>query len=909
MNEYTSRILRIGIVNSGMFELLDLNMDVKAIHFIAENNVGKTSLIELIQFLYFHDLRDITFSKSHAESMPFYFRREGSYILFEVRTVARTKRTVGIYGKGTRDSRKIFVFDGSFDLDDFLDDRRCVFPLAQVKQKFFGRDFHIFPQLKHYEKALLGQHPTAHHNVQMFDLSVSNFRLLRKLLQGLLRLDRLTAKETQQFLIEIVETSTVKTKINIAHDFERKNRGIHRMRQHLDTLRQLAPIITTWQTLEQQIDIITRELEAHSERLYHVSCCYLAHLEDQLTRCQTDYEIRERELETNETRKNTFIEKRTESKTRLDELTRTIKQFEALQTFCDQHSQFHAEQTRNTLIHQKIDLEKLFATIQVEDLRKLRRQLRQRHKKQEQLQSQMQNRTFEQVWIEAQFPAEHRALLKFLLSEELLSFSVESIVSDHDEVLRISRKVTNYLDQDGTFTGFGVTIPKATWYMPEEESESIEERLETIQHEIHELERKIEAAEHREKKEQELREIEQRIQQQDEVLRKFDQLQRFENEYGSLSKCRERHEQVQTEYSRLSEELHRTESRIAALRAQSQQLYVCLEGIKGQIQDTRRTHQALKAYMTECPEEILALPERDLAEEYRLGQRRIEDRRRELKLLEKELSEPQSALEERYDREAPEISFEQWVQNKLNITHEIGRVEEQLRESYQNLITEVSKELSNLLQSFETVQNKVADLNDRIRKVSISNIERIEVTVKKSDLVDAIRQTGQIQEDLFSRAREQTFSFEEAQTFVEEYLVGKLQVKYGGEIHLRDMFRLEFVVKFFHSEKPMTTSEIHKFESHGTETGIKIVLYLGLIKLLQERRKSLGARIPFFLDEVGSIDSNNLKQLITYCAAHNFLPIFASPDIRPDIPYNYIFKRNGDRSYLENVVIITDKEE
>lgn len=120
------------------------------------------------------------------------------------------------------------------------------------------------------------------------------------------------------------------------------------------------------------------------------------------------------------------------------------------------------------------------------------------------------------------------------------------------------------------------------------------------------------------------------------------------------------------------------------------------------------------------------------------------------------------------------------------------------------------------------------------------------------------------------------------------------------------MFKLEFKVWFAHSQNPQTTTEIHQFESHGTETGIKIVLYLGLIRLLQGQKKSLNARLPFFLDEVGSIDSNNLKQLITYCTNNNFLPIFASPDVRQDISHNYIFRRTGQRSVLVNELIITE---
>ena len=79
--------------------------------------------------------------------------------------------------------------------------------------------------------------------------------------------------------------------------------------------------------------------------------------------------------------------------------------------------------------------------------------------------------------------------------------------------------------------------------------------------------------------------------------------------------------------------------------------------------------------------------------------------------------------------------------------------------------------------------------------------------------------------------------------------------------------------------------------------------------MLQERKNIVGTRIPFFLDEVGSIDSANLKQLIDYCERNNFLPIFASPEIRKDISHNYLFRRNGSRSYLETVIKISKNKQ
>lgn len=236
MSHYISSIRKIGVINSGMFDTLSLNFDVAAVHLVGANNVGKTSLIALIQFLFFPNIKEMYFIKSSGESMNFYFRPEGSYILFEVRTITGGIRTVGIYGTGGSDSRVYFVFNGSFDIKDFLTLDNFPVALQDLQANFFARKFARFDKFERYEDALLGLHTRGDYNVPMFDLSKTNFRLLRKLMQGLLRLDRIDAADVQQFLIRTVEKGTIKTRFNLLQDFEQKYRHINQLRIELREL-------------------------------------------------------------------------------------------------------------------------------------------------------------------------------------------------------------------------------------------------------------------------------------------------------------------------------------------------------------------------------------------------------------------------------------------------------------------------------------------------------------------------------------------------------------------------------------------------------------------------------------------------------------------------------------------------
>jgi len=82
-------------------------------------------------------------------------------------------------------------------------------------------------------------------------------------------------------------------------------------------------------------------------------------------------------------------------------------------------------------------------------------------------------------------------------------------------------------------------------------------------------------------------------------------------------------------------------------------------------------------------------------------------------------------------------------------------------------------------------------------------IERIELEVAESEIVEAIRQTSALQPSLFSVGQASSATGD-AQDMIENYLDNLRN--YGQEISLADMFRLQFQVWFSHSSKPVVTT-------------------------------------------------------------------------------------------------------
>jgi hypothetical protein len=313
----------------------------------------------------------------------------------------------------------------------------------------------------------------------------------------------------------------------------------------------------------------------------------------------------------------------------------------------------------------------------------------------------------------------------------------------------------------------------------------------------------------------------------------------------------------------------------------------------------------LEVFTSDLPASLATLTLEAMRDEYILVRGDLSEIVKSLGRLQSELDEPRAELEARYEKVGTDISFEKWLALKTNLAGEIEGLEAQLTREYDGIFTVVRAKLSKVTQAYESVEAQVAALNKAVRNVRISNIEQIGIDLEKTSLLDAIDLSIPGQMDLFA-VRSGAGSLEEAHAQVEDYFNHIKQ--YGNEINLKDMFRLKFSVKFTHQAQPVERYEIHRFESNGTETGVKIVIYLGLIGLLQERKNIVATRIPFFLDEVGSIDSENLNQLIAYCSRNNFLPIFASPEIRKDISHNYLFRRNGSRSFLASVVRISERK-
>ena len=906
MREVVSSILKLGLINSGMFDTLELNTDVRAVHLVGDNNVGKTSLIELIQFLYFPDLREMHFSKSLSETLAFYFRREGSYVLFTVRTVRGTQRTLGVYGTGSAESRRVFAFDGAFALANFLDEQQHVLPPQRVSVRLADRRFYLYPRAEDHERGLVGEQSEDHANVHLFDMGRGNFRLLRRLLQNLLRLERLTARDIRLFLNALVESTGAKTRIDIARDFDRKYAEIRTIRERINSLLRLKPLIDQWTAANERFAQATTAEQAARVRLSYATQRYTVLLEEQQRELSGRAAAISAALAELEEQRQQLANQIAAQRSRMGELQRTIEELQRLTERCAGHRREDVRAERDQLSYQAIELQTRIERAGSVNVTQIEDRLRRAREDRDRIRRRIESRTVSHLLAEADLSDDQRALLRFLLAEQLLSLPLASTVVDVAQLLEAARTAAAHIDAQGMFHGFGLTITRDLWYRSATDEEPLADRLAEVEQRIIAHERELTIARDREQVQQQIRSLQRHVSELETLLGALQRLEELETSSGGgpsivreLESCRREQQELEARQRPLANRVRANQDEQVALRTE-------LSTLRQRLDEVRLVGREI-GYATEpYPTDIAGVAVHELAELFRLSRDRYHDQRSERRRAEMALHEPRARLDDLYEREAPETPFAAWVTEKRLLTAEVERLEVQLRESYANLVTLVKGELDRLTQAFEVVRSRVAELNNGIRRVSISNIERIELQVQESQLVEAIRQTSRLQLDMFAPITG-SLSLEAAEQQIEEYLVGTLRA-HGRELNLDDLFQLEFRVTYARTGEQRTVTEIHAFESNGTAIGVKIVVYLGLIRLLQGVRRGVVTRIPFFLDEVGSLSSNNVRQIIAYCAEHNFLPIFASPTIRSDISHSYLLQREGDRSRLINEVILTERE-
>jgi hypothetical protein len=229
------------------------------------------------------------------------------------------------------------------------------------------------------------------------------------------------------------------------------------------------------------------------------------------------------------------------------------------------------------------------------------------------------------------------------------------------------------------------------------------------------------------------------------------------------------------------------------------------------------------------------------------------------------------------------------------VEEEVALIEDKER-SVQSLLESISAQFATpaytLLKRYEEFKEFIYNkFNTKLSQTRISDIESLTIElVDNKRLVDEVRKISQIQQI----SGQLMFEFDNSENLkvLDHYLEN------GQTIDFDDLFDITLHLSRKGSSKQVDLGQ--QIESDGTDKMIRLVIVMNIINRLALADHE--NRIALFIDEVATIDKQNRPELVRFCKEHFFIPIFAAPDAVPGFgKYYFIFRNAGKININEKV--------
>ena len=878
---------RLILLRSGKYDYGEVEL-VSPLHLVGANNVGKTSLISVLQFLYIDDQRSMHFSREMAETRRYYFPDHNSYILFECLTPGGYQ-VVGVQGLGPMRSYEFrrFAYQGQYDLADFIDEDRRIRPPEEIANRLAAKEYRLL-EPRHLQAALTGLGDNRGVNLALVPIRQrDHYQRFRAVFGNLLRLAHLRQDELKQFLLEIHQGEFQQRSIDLEANFSSQYRKVCREAEELRELKAIAVDVRRVLDLACERDELRRQLPG----LWEAVRSAYADAEGELTRLRHQAETRAADL-TEEERRNLALTKDrnaqlTEVHKQIGDLTgRLQRQAEDAREFRDYLADFE----RSRLTQMETEMQQLGLALQQGagekparvrerivraegDLRRLRLQ-------KERFASTFSARLFQS------FPEQAVEELFRLGNPEILGLpqGAEGVTLRDEEAFAGRLRQILERIEDGVYRDETIEVQLSTLSAPDlqpyRDAETLAERIAEVEAALTREQKVLEAAENsaqllarKDALQQEWRQISGR-------------LARFETFQDNQPRVRE----WEKESTRLESQQQALQQELVTLEEQRQRLGEEKRRLADEKErlDRRKGHllrrvQALSRPAPEWP--LQPWPDAGLDLEELCSRYEV-------------LHHDQDGAARRFEEEFQRIEQRTYgkyagdgeANTLANLQSEMDALEERekaAQDLWRGLAVSLQNAFKGLLRDFETLQARIDDLNRRLGRISISNLARLKLIVREHpEWTKRIRTV--VEADALPLFGD-SFAIAQATQHLGELL------SQHRKVELAELFDLHFEVT---SADGQTRRYPHldSIESNGTTITIKVLINLILLKGLLTAKE---VSIPFYLDEASSLDRENLTAIVAESRRMGFVAVLASPEAMEAADNLYFLREENGRVVLD----------
>lgn len=884
---------RLIILNSGKYDYGEVEL-VRPLHLVGPNNVGKTSLIAALQFLYIDDQRYMHFSRDMDDTRRYYFPDPNSYILFECLTPTGY-RVVGVQGLGPlkRYDFKRFSYQGKFDLIDFLADSGKLRQEDEIRGLLAGRDYRKL-EPNQLRAALTGSGDNNGVHLGLVPTRDSDaYRRFRKVFSNLLRLAHLSQEDLKRFLYEIYESEFKQKSIDLETGYSSQFEKVKRLADEVRGLQAVAGDIRRALQLAVEREMIRGNLPI----LFISISSAWEEIRAELVESREKLNLQLEELASKESqakKEHQETEKLNgELNQQLGTLKRDLKNIEHEKI---EFKDYLADIEDAKIVNLKIQIEEvnyLLKNAEQEPISRLATRIRTHEKELSTQQALLEGITqtaatkLKELCGEADLKQAFRLLNHKILGLQLgaAGLQVDDEVGLQSRIKALSERIIDevYRDDNVMLSLASLDPPCLEEYT---DPALIAEKIKLLRETVARDKKTLQAAEETEKLTRQKKALELEHEEFTESRRRFSvfrenlaKAKEWQKEHDQLVKrsflCSERLGQLREMQREIDRE------RIS-LKGRLTQTFTKEENYLKDIRSLQRPDQSWTACGT------LLLP--TLFEEMFSLYLELSAKHKE---LDAELGNILLVIDSRtYGRSKGDSESE-----TLRILGEeldaLAQKEEAAEKLWSGLAAGLQSSIKNILGDLDRLRGKVEDLNRQLAKVSVSNLQRLRLELDENDqlvpwLKEVIRQEDS---PLFASTQETS----KAYGCIGDFL------KKSGRIELRQLFELKFVVTTADG-KERVYQKLESIESNGTTITIKVLINLMLLRGLLDHRKEVS--IPYYLDEASSLDQDNASAIVRQSRKLGFTPVLASPEAMDAADNLYFLKDNGGRLILDSSALV-----
>lgn len=898
---------KIILINAGRYDYAEVELG-GVLQIVGPNNAGKTSLINTLQFLYLDDRRQMDFGHSLEATRDYYFRNQFSYVLFEC-LGAQGKFVVGWRGqsKAAGSEPERFCYKGEYITSDFIGEQDQVRDPKAVNGRLSAKQYRTLKSAQEHRELLLQATKGESDGSGVVALRDNDkYPQFREILKNLLCLSTITQDEMRARLLTLAGLPTEKPALDVRELFGEEYKNILEQKQKLTRFKkhqkEVTDLVTAcesrnkvrgellyrWTDLKPKRISFEAEHQKAVEKFVKAAKDAQDHIKDhtgEIAVCREEW--------------RGFSDTKAGIQIQLDQLTAQSREF---RDFVEEIERAAIREGKNEIVR----LERELAEAGKENRSKAEEKIRVYSDLVNQKRQTIAN--FDQALVTVlrrDLTDDELEPLARLFNFDLLYQRVgKSGIAIHkrEELIRLLKSLAARVDRN-TYRDSFIEMPLPTSQHslaqlanPDALGEKLKDEQDTLarwqsilktieQREGLELELSSKREEIEGKKDADGKEIQEGLERR---LFRFEQFQ--------IAKGNE--PRLKAEWKQADEAFKAAEAKIGKLE---KQLEVARKSEKEATDSKRKLEDEFNILMGEfddcCPPEFsskIIAPDEAIPNDFSGAVALYLRQQKKLGDLDDKVREHLRTIETTLGSDFLGVDESETIRRLREQLEALPDHETALQKSWELQLTDMRGSCAAVLRDLDVVKKSVTDLTKEFGKVQVSNLSSIRLDViEVADSVGSLRKLAQV---------EQPGLFDDSTRL--ETVLTSFRQRFENNPLLRyaDLFTLQFTATG-DDGKP---NRYHDFkqgvESHGTTITIKVLFNLLLLRSLlrQDSDKALFCEVPFFLDEIHSLDAVNRSAVLNTARKLGFIAITAAPESVSEVDALYFLQLKKGRIVLRH---------